>query len=91
MAFDNSILSSDYFGVYYICTFTISDKFWFDDFRVTGFSESRDCDLLTGFYESVIGQGLYHSLADCQISYDIAAINDKNSIIKVEKIVDFFI
>ena len=35
-AFDNSITSSDYFGVYCKYTVTRSDKFWFDDFSVSG-------------------------------------------------------
>jgi hypothetical protein len=35
-AFDNSITSSDYFGVFCKYTVTRSDKFWFDDFNVTG-------------------------------------------------------
>jgi len=35
-AFDNSITSSDYFGVYCKYTVTRSDKFWFDDFNVSG-------------------------------------------------------
>jgi hypothetical protein len=64
-AFDNSILSSDYFGVYCKYTITRSDKFWFDDFSVTGFAASWDCDLVTGCYESGTGQGTYSSLADC--------------------------
>ena len=64
-AFDNSILSSDYFGVYCKYTITRSDKFWFDDFSVTGFAASWDCDLVIGCYESGAGQGTYSSLADC--------------------------
>jgi len=34
--FDNTIASSDYFGVYCKYTSTRSDKFWFDNFTVTG-------------------------------------------------------
>ena len=88
-AFDNSILSSDYFGVYCKYTITRSDKFWFDDFSVTGFAASWDCDLVTGCYESGTGQGTYSSLADCQNACNMTAINEKNSIKKVEKIIDF--
>ena len=88
-AFDNSILSSDYFGVYCKYTITRSDKFWFDDFSVTGFAASWDCDISTGCYESARGQGQYFSLTDCQIACNMTAINEKNSMIKVEKIIDF--
>ena len=35
-ALDNNITSSDYFGVYCKYTVTRSDKFWFDDFSVSG-------------------------------------------------------
>jgi len=88
-AFDNSILSSDYFGVYCKYTITRSDKFWFDDFSVTGFAASWDCDIVTGCYESGTGQGQYFSLADCQNACNMTAINEKNSMKKVEKIIDF--
>ena len=88
-AFDNSILSSDYFGVYCKYTITRSDKFWFDDFSVTGFAASWDCDFATGCYESATGQGQYFSLTDCQIACNMTVLNEKNSMIKVEKIVDF--
>jgi len=64
-ALDSSILSSEYFGVYCKYTITRSDKFWFDDFSVSGFAASWDCDLTTGCYESGTGQGLYSSLAAC--------------------------
>ena len=87
-AFDNSILSSDYFGVYCKYTITRSDKFWFDDFSVNGFATSWDCDLTTGCYESGTGQGQYFSLTDCQIACNMTAINEKNSMIKVENIID---
>ncbi len=36
IAFDNSIISSEYFGVYCKYTVTRSDKFWFDEFSVNG-------------------------------------------------------
>lgn len=88
-AFDNSILSSDYFGVYCKYTITRSDKFWFDDFSVTGFAASWNCNLATGCYESGTGQGQYFSLTDCQIACNMTVINEKNSLIKVEKIIDF--
>ncbi|MBC8265891.1 MAG: hypothetical protein H8E84_02905 [Flavobacteriales bacterium] len=65
-AFDTSIISSEYFGVYCKYTITRSDKFWFDDFSVSGFTSSWDCDLVTGCYDSGTGQGTYSSLAACQ-------------------------
>mgnify|MGYP001238571725 FL=1 len=35
-AFDNSIIQSDYFGIYCKYTITRSNKFWFDNFLVNG-------------------------------------------------------
>jgi hypothetical protein len=52
-AFDNSIASSDYFGVYCKYTVTRSDKFWFDDFSVTSPSFILGCiDSLACNYNS---------------------------------------
>ena len=45
--FDNSITSSDYFGVFCKYTITRSDKFWFDDFSVSGSSAVFGCTNLT--------------------------------------------
>lgn len=36
IAFDNTIIQSDYFGIYCKYTITRSDKFWFDNFIVNG-------------------------------------------------------
>jgi len=88
IAFDTSITSSDYFGVYCKYTVTRSDKFWFDDFSVSGFASSWDCDLATGCYETGTGQGAYSSLADCQTACNMTGINENNSMKKVEKIID---
>ena len=43
IAFDNSITSSDYFGVYCKYTVTRSKKFWFDDFNVSGNTTIYGC------------------------------------------------
>ena len=52
-AFDNSITSSDYFGVYCKYTVTRSDKFWFDNFSVIGSSFILGCiDSLACNYNS---------------------------------------
>jgi hypothetical protein len=51
--FDNSLTSSSFFGVYCKYTVTRSDKFWFDDFTVTGSSSILGCiDSLACNYNS---------------------------------------
>jgi len=43
VAFENSITESDYFGVFCKYTITRSDKFWFDNFNVSGSSSIYGC------------------------------------------------
>ncbi len=50
-AFDNNITSSNYFGVFCKYTITRSNKFWFDDFSVTGAPAVYGCtDLIACNY-----------------------------------------
>jgi hypothetical protein len=43
IVFDNSVTSSDYFGIFCKYTITRSDKFWFDDFNISGSSAIYGC------------------------------------------------
>ena len=54
IAFDNSITESDYFGVFCKYTITRSDKFWFDNFNVTGSAAIYGCtDLIACNYNAL--------------------------------------
>ena len=46
VGFDNTIVESNYFGVYCKYTITRSKKFWFDNFNVTGVIPSSTCEML---------------------------------------------
>jgi len=87
-ALDSSILSSEYFGVYCKYTITRSDKFWFDDFSVSGFAASWDC-VNGNCQDPGTGNGTYSSLAACQTVCNSTGINDdKTTAKKVENIID---
>ena len=45
IGFDNTIIESNYFGVYCKYTITRSKKFWFDNFNVTGVVPSSTCEM----------------------------------------------
>ncbi|MDC0204518.1 hypothetical protein OAJ65_01850 [Flavobacteriales bacterium] len=79
-AFDNSMTSSDYFGIYCKYTITRSDKFWFDNFSVSGGAISQPKTYVPddNFEQWLIVLGHDNVLDDSVITANINSVTSLN-------------